>query len=75
MRVTMFLIASVLTIGSAQVPNLTESFSGTAFPPEMWTVYNQDAGVRLWTRSGAKYRTAPACAVVTSESRTLRNDD
>lgn len=75
MRLFLSALLCSLTVGAAQVPGLNESFTGTTFPPEMWSVYNQDGGVRRWTRSTTKYRTPPAVAAVSSESRSLRNDD
>lgn len=74
MRV-LFSFIALVAAGSTLAIDLSESFSGTQFPPEQWTVFNNDAGVRSWQRSTAKFRTAPACAAVNSESQTLRNDD
>ncbi|MEO0085037.1 MAG: choice-of-anchor J domain-containing protein [candidate division WOR-3 bacterium] len=74
MRV-LFCLVALFSAGSALAVDLSESFSGTQFPPEQWTVFNNDAGVRSWQRSTAKFRTAPACAAITSESQSLRNDD
>lgn len=75
MRTSVFITVLCLVAAAAQAVVLEESFSGTAFPPEMWTVYNEDGGVRQWSRNVGKYRSVPACVGVVSESRTLRNDD
>lgn len=40
---------------------LNESFTGTTFPPDGWTVYNFDGG-DVWSRYTSYYNTSPACA-------------
>ncbi len=44
-------------------PGLYETFSGTAFPPEGWRIYNFDNS-DPWARHTAYSYTAPACARV-----------
>ncbi|MFO7637924.1 MAG: choice-of-anchor J domain-containing protein [bacterium] len=75
MKVAVLSVLLALTFAGAEGAMLQESFDGTAFPPEMWTVHNADAGANTWLRSGSQVRTAPACAAVKSESKTLRSDD
>jgi hypothetical protein len=75
MKSILVLVMLVLAAGAAAAVTLDESFGAAVFPPEMWTVHNADAGGRAWLRNMTKIRTAPGCASVTSESRTLRNDD
>jgi len=69
------LLLPLLSLGYINAIELNESFSSPTFPPEMWTVYNQDGGLKTWQRSVVKFRSPSACAAVISESRTLRNDD
>ena len=40
---------------------LSESFTGTTFPPDGWTVYNFGGG-DAWSRYTSYYHTEPACA-------------
>uniref|UniRef100_A0A7C4GBI6 T9SS type A sorting domain-containing protein n=1 Tax=candidate division WOR-3 bacterium TaxID=2052148 RepID=A0A7C4GBI6_UNCW3 len=68
-------LMTLFAAGYVHGVDLAESFSGPLFPPEQWTRYNNDAGLRQWQRGVIKVNTAPACAAVTSESQTLRNDD
>ena len=75
MHRTIIVLALLVTAGLVRAVPLQEPFTGTVFPPEMWTVYNEDGGSRQWVRSLIKYRTTPGCAGVGTESRRLRNDD
>ncbi len=54
---------------------LNESFTGTAFPPQGWSVFNVDGGSQQWERYTSNCRTAPACASVRWESSSLPNND
>jgi hypothetical protein len=42
---------------------LNESFTGTTFPPDQWTLYNFNGG-NAWARYTTYYNTTPACARV-----------
>ncbi len=53
---------------------LNENFSAN-FPPELWKVYNQDAGQFTWSKSYIKFFSCPACARVRFDGRTITNDD
>jgi subtilisin family serine protease len=58
--------SALLGINSANA-GLSESFTGTTFPPDGWTVYNFDDD-DAWSRYTPYYNTSPACARIYYDS-------
>ena len=54
------------------VLTLNEGFEGTTFPPQGWSVYNEDGGSNTWERYTSYCRTGSGCASV--EYETPNND-
>ena len=75
MKKLLLLLLTTLVIGGLFAAPLNESFTGMAFPPTGWTVYNLDGG-NSWVRntSSTYYRTAPACATIRFDSDSTHND-
>jgi hypothetical protein len=61
-----WLSSALVAIDSANA-GLSESFTGTTFPPDGWTVYNFD-GDDAWSRYTSYYHTSPACARIYYDS-------
>jgi hypothetical protein len=47
---------------------LSESFTGTVFPPPGWVVYNKDGGPHQMERLTTHYNTPPACSYCQDET-------
>jgi hypothetical protein len=62
----LILVMSIMLLWMASnsaIAALSESFTGTTFPPTGWTVYNFD-GSDAWVRYTTYYNTSPACAQI-----------
>ncbi len=69
------LLVTLVSFASAQHNILFENFTGTAFPPVSWTVYNFDGGTQMWSRYTTNPYSPPACASCYYESPSLKNND
>ncbi len=69
------LLTILVSFALAQHNILFENFTGTAFPPVSWTVYNFDGGTQMWSRYTTNPYSPPACASCRYESPTLKNND
>ncbi|MEO0083957.1 MAG: choice-of-anchor J domain-containing protein [candidate division WOR-3 bacterium] len=55
---------------------LNESFSNIIFPPEGWSIINNDgSSTNTWLRNTSAYNTAPGCAACFYSEYDLTNDD